>query len=277
MIKKFIPVILSFALIVGISDTTNAQLFKKRKKKAKTEKEDEKNKQNHKFENINDSVSFVMGSEMGHRYKKNPIKINPEFFMQGFLAGYHNADTIFSKEEMKIIRQEISRLIREAKLSQQKNKGKNNPRKVSSQKDRAKLKIEADKNRKIGNAFLAQNAKEKGVFTLKSGLQYKIIEKGEGTKPEATDIVKVHYTGSLIDGTVFDSSKKKGKPIEFPLNRVIKGWTEGLQQMSPGAKYMFYIPADLAYGDRDRKPIPPGSTLIFEVELLEVKKAMKKK
>ncbi len=133
--------------------------------------------------------------------------------------------------------------------------------------DRAK---QGDANKQIGADFLAENAKKEGVVSLPSGLQYKILAAGEGASPAVTDKVKVHYRGTLIDGTEFDSSYKRGQPASFGLNRVIKGWTEGLQLMKPGSKYNFYIPSDLAYGDRGTGSIPAHSVLIFEVELLEI-------
>ena len=122
-----------------------------------------------------------------------------------------------------------------------------------------------------GEAFLAENAKKEGVVTLPSGLQYEVITPGTGRKPKATDKVKCHYEGTLIDGTVFDSSYRRGEPAVFPLNGVIKGWTEGVQLMSEGAKYRFYIPFALAYGANGAgASIPPYAALIFDVELLEV-------
>ncbi|MFC3094078.1 FKBP-type peptidyl-prolyl cis-trans isomerase [Alteromonas sediminis] len=130
----------------------------------------------------------------------------------------------------------------------------------------------AEANIKAGEAFLAENANKEGVVTTESGLQYEVLQAGEGVSPEATDTVKVHYHGTLIDGTVFDSSVDRGEPAEFPLNRVISGWTEGVQLMQEGAKYRFYIPANLAYGQRATGAITPNSTLIFDVELLEVVK-----
>jgi FKBP-type peptidyl-prolyl cis-trans isomerase len=122
-----------------------------------------------------------------------------------------------------------------------------------------------------GNTFLEENKNKEGVKTTESGLQYKVIKEGTGASPVATDQVTVHYTGRLIDGTIFDSSKQRGEPATFPLNGVIPGWTEGLQLMKEGGVYEFYIPPHLAYGDRGAgNVIPPNSTLVFEVELLKV-------
>jgi len=134
----------------------------------------------------------------------------------------------------------------------------------------AKAANQALENLEEGLAYLEQNAEREEVTALESGLQYEVLEAGEGDNPAATDTVTTHYEGRLIDGTVFDSSYERGEPASFPLNRVIPGWTEGLQLMSPGARYRLYVPPDLAYGDRAAGEIPPNSTLIFDVELLEV-------
>jgi len=132
-------------------------------------------------------------------------------------------------------------------------------------------KTAAEKNKAEGEKFLAENAKKEGVHVTPSGLQYEVLKMGDGKKPVATDKVKVHYKGTLLDGTVFDSSYKRGQPISFPLNGVIKGWIEGLQLMPVGSKFKFYIPADLAYGERGAgAAIAPDSTLVFEVELLGI-------
>ncbi|MBO7068417.1 MAG: FKBP-type peptidyl-prolyl cis-trans isomerase [Bacteroidaceae bacterium] len=127
-------------------------------------------------------------------------------------------------------------------------------------------------NRIAGEEFLKKNAKADSIQTTASGLQYKILTKGTGDIPQATDKVKVHYEGHLIDGTEFDSSYKRNKPTTFPANQVIKGWTEALTMMPVGSKWMLYIPQELAYGDREQQKIPPFSTLIFTVELLEIVK-----
>ena len=137
-------------------------------------------------------------------------------------------------------------------------------------KQEEKAKVESEKSKAEGEKYLADHAKKEGVMVTESGLQYEVMSEGEGAKPVATDVVKVHYKGTLLDGTEFDSSYSRNEPTTFPLNRVIPGWTEGLQLMPVGSKYKFTIPSDLAYGDRDLGKIPANSTLIFEVELLEI-------
>ena len=143
-------------------------------------------------------------------------------------------------------------------------------------KKEEKINTERAANGKVakeaGEKYLAENAKKEGVITLPSGLQYKVLKEGNGKKPKATDKVLCHYEGFLIDGTVFDSSVQRGEPVEFPLNQVITGWTEGLQLMQEGAKYRLFIPYRLGYGEGGAgSSIPPYSALIFDVELIEVK------
>ena len=130
--------------------------------------------------------------------------------------------------------------------------------------------VSYEENLKKGQEYLAENAKREGVTVTNSGLQYEVLEEGEGKSPSATDVVKCNYEGRLIDGTVFDSSYKHGGPLEFALHQVIKGWTEGLQLMKEGSKYRFFIPYNLAYGSRGASIIPPYSALVFDVELIEV-------
>ena len=133
-----------------------------------------------------------------------------------------------------------------------------------------KQEAKADDNLKEGQAYLAENMKREGVVTTDSGLQYEVLTMGEGEKPAAEDTVKVHYHGTLINGEVFDSSVNRGEPAVFPLNRVISGWTEGVQLMPVGSKFRFHIPPELAYGQRNAGKISPNSTLIFDVELLGI-------
>ena len=133
-----------------------------------------------------------------------------------------------------------------------------------------------EKNRKEGEAFLAENKKKKGVITTESGLQYMVLEKGDGPKPKATDTVSVNYRGTLIDGTEFDSSYKRGKPVTFPVKGVIAGWTEALLLMNVGSKYKLFVPPNLGYGGRGAgRLIGPEATLIFEVELLGIESEKK--
>ena len=128
-----------------------------------------------------------------------------------------------------------------------------------------------DEAAKAGTDFLAENAKRDGVTTTESGLQYEVVKKAEGAQPKVSDVVSVHYQGTLVDGSVFDSSIERGEPVEFPVGGVIPGWVEGLQLMSVGEKYKFYIPSELAYGAQSPTPaIPANSTLVFEVELLAI-------
>ena len=143
--------------------------------------------------------------------------------------------------------------------------------KKQAEEKAAEQKIAGEHNKAAGLKFLAENSKKAGVTTTASGLQYEVIKQGDGAKPKATDKVKVHYRGTLLDGTEFDSSYKRGQPISFPLNGVIPGWTEGVQLMKVGSTFKFVIPSELAYGDRGAGPqIGPGNTLIFEVELLAI-------
>lgn len=137
-------------------------------------------------------------------------------------------------------------------------------------KQAAEEKAAAEANQKEGAEFLAANKKKSGVKTTASGLQYEVVTQGKGAKPKATDTVSVHYRGTKIDGTEFDSSYERGEPATFPLNGVVAGWSEGLQLMPVGSKYKLYIPSDLAYGERAPGPIGPNATLIFEVELLGI-------
>ncbi len=194
-------------------------------------------------------MSYALGVNSGDQFRNLGLNIDFDLFMKGIKDGIANSNQ-FSQEEMQAA---FAYLEMQARANQ----------------DKA-----MNDEKAAGAAFLAKNKNEKGVMVTESGLQYKVITEGKGKKPLATDKVKVHYKGTLLDGTVFDSSYDRGEPITFPLNGVIKGWTEGLQLMSEGSKYILYIPSDLGYGDRGAgAQIKPGATLIFEVELLEVNPA----
>lgn len=201
---------------------------------------------------FNDSVSYSIGTDIGSNFKQQELEINVDALAKGL------ADALADKD-LEITDVQSAQIL-------------NRFQKEMREKMQAKNDAEAADNAKKGEEFLAENKKKDGVKVTASGLQYKVIKQGNGPKPKLTDKVKVHYRGTLIDGTEFDSSYKRGTPAEFPLNGVIKGWTEGLQLMPVGSKYEFYIPAELAYGARGPQTIGPNQTLIFEVELLEIVK-----
>ena len=196
-------------------------------------------------------ISYALGMNIMGNLAELPIEIDVESVISAIKDVSAGKETALKVEEYHKYMQEFQTKVQQA-----------------GQQAVAKA---AESNKKAGAEFLAENAKKDGVKVTASGLQYKVITEGSGANPTATSRVKVHYTGKLTDGTVFDSSVQRGEPIDFALNQVIAGWTEGVQLMTPGSKYEFYIPSDLAYGDRGAgNAIPPGATLIFEVELLAV-------
>ena len=198
-------------------------------------------------------LSYAMGYRTGQALKAQSITIDNDAFTQGLKAGTTGATPAISEKDMQ-----------DALTTMQKQIGE------KMQQQYAKL---ADKNEAEGAAFLAKNAKESGVVTTASGLQYKVINAGSGTSPTASDTVTVNYEGKLINGTVFDSSYKRGQPATFKVGQVIKGWQEALQLMKPGATWMLYIPSNLAYGKMGSPgAIEPNETLIFKVDLISVKK-----
>lgn len=197
-----------------------------------------------------DQVSYCIGFQIGENLKMQDIELNLEVFNQGFKHGVEGTPAI-SPEEMAQIMSKFQTEM-QAKLQQ-------------------KRQQQAQSNADDAKKFLEENKSKEGIVVTDSGLQYKIITAGSGDSPKASDKVKVHYRGRLIDGTEFDSSYKRGTPAEFPVNGVIKGWTEALQLMKPGGKWELYIPPELAYAERGAgNSIPPNALLIFEVELLEV-------
>ncbi len=200
-----------------------------------------------------EKVSYSLGADIGKNFRMQDIQLDVDMMARGIRDGLAGAKLAMTAEEMEKTVMEFQEVIME--------------------KQKQKAMAQSYDNRKTGEEFLAENKKKEGVVALPSGLQYKVVTEGNGPKPAATDEVTVHYRGTLINGKEFDSSYKRNEPTSFRLNQVIKGWTEGVQLMSVGSKYLFYIPSDLAYGDRQMGPdIAPGSTLIFEVELLDIKK-----
>jgi FKBP-type peptidyl-prolyl cis-trans isomerase FklB len=194
-----------------------------------------------------DSVSYAIGIDVGKSLKKSSIEVEPSVLLQGIRDAI-DRDSLYllTNEEM--------------------NKTMMDFQSAMMQKKREQMKAE-------GEEFLEKNKKEKGVITLPDGLQYKVLNSGNGPKPKETDKVKCNYIGTLINGTEFDNSYKRGQPATFAVNGVIKGWTEALQLMHVGDKWQLFIPYDLAYGEQGRPPrIPPAATLIFEIELLGIEK-----
>lgn len=200
-----------------------------------------------------DKVSYSIGIDIGESLKKQSIDVDPNIISKGIADSLSGKTPALSQQEM-----------HDSMVALQKE--------LNAKRTEA-LKQQAERNKKEGEAFLAANKKKEGVKVTSSGLQYRVIKEGTGKKPKETDTVTVNYKGSLVDGTEFDSSYKRGEPATFPVNGVIKGWTEALQMMKTGSKWELYIPSDLAYGEQGRMPvIGPNSVLIFEVELLGVKK-----
>ena len=197
-------------------------------------------------------VGYIIGQSNGLSMLQQYVEIDPDAFFNGFKEGYAGKTNVVSEEEVREIMTKFQAELR-----------------AKAELKRAEL---AEKNLKEGEKFLEENKKKEGVKTTESGLEYKVLKEGEGDHPAADDTVTVHYRGTTLDGKEFDSSYKREQPSTFPLKGVIKGWTEGMQLMKPGAKFEFYIPANLAYGERGNRGIEPNSTLIFEVELISFSK-----
>lgn len=201
-------------------------------------------------------VSYSIGIDIGKSFNEQSITLNEDAFLAGVRDGRGEKKALMTDDE-----------IRDTLLALQTE---------MAEKQKAEAKKVSMKNQTDGSSFLEKNKKRDGIVTLPSGLQYKVITEGKGTKPKATDTVTTHYRGKLIDGSEFDSSYSRGEPVSFAVNGVIPGWTEALQLMSPGSKWELFIPADLAYGEQGiGGVIPPNSTLTFEVELISVKEAAK--
>ena len=203
-----------------------------------------------------DKVSYAIGTQLGQNFKQQGVDIKIGPLLRGLSDAMAGKPSALTDEEMKKVIADFSQKM------------------MAKRKELEKL--EAAKNITAGKAFLEANKAKEGVKVLPSGLQYKILKEGTGKSPTAEDKVRTHYSGTLLDGTEFDSSIKRGKPAEFPVKGVIKGWTEALQLMKVGGKWQLFIPPELAYGERGNRGIPGNSTLIFEVELLEIVKEIVK-
>ncbi len=202
-----------------------------------------------KLENQKQKASYGVGMNVGKSFKSDLIDLDLEAFMTGFKDG-------LAGKESSVSAQDMEKAMAELRAD------------VTKRTDERK-----ETNKKAGEDFLAKNKTAKDVKTLESGVQYVVEKEGTGPMPKATDTVKVHYRGTLLDGTEFDSSIKRNEPAVFPVGGVIRGWTEALQKMKVGSKWKVFIPSDLAYGDQGQAPvIPPASVLIFDIELLGIEK-----
>jgi len=197
-----------------------------------------------------DKESYSLGYQFGQSLKAQELDINLEVYESGIKDALGGKNPSLSREEMQ---KTISELQQRIAATRQKG-----------------LKEMAEKNLAEGKAFLEENKKKEGIKTLPSGLQYKVLAQGSGKTPQATDSVTVNYKGTLVNGTEFDNSYKRGKPTTFQVGKVIKGWTEALQLMKEGSKWELFIPPELGYGNRGAGPVPPNSILLFEVELISV-------
>ena len=236
----------SLTLVIILFLTAGTTVMAQKKKKNKKGKADTE------IAGLNsqlDSISYALGMGMAKNLKSSGAdSLNMTAFNSGIKAVFNDDSTLISQEDVQSLLQNYFQEL---------------------------ASMEGERNKKEGEEFLAKNKLRPEVKTTESGLQYEVVELGEGPKPSASDQVTVHYEGQLLDGTIFDSSYERQQEIQFALNQVIPGWTEGLQLMSPGAKYILYIPSNLAYGERGAgSDIPPNSTLIFTVELLGVEYGM---
>ena len=206
-----------------------------------------------KLDTSKNRISYTIGVNIGQDFKSQNMDVDPDVLLMGL-------KDVLSGKELQLTEEEM---VQEVQNFQQEMQAKM----------AAEMEEMAAKNKAEGEAFLAENAKQEGIVVTESGLQYKILEPGEGDVPGPADLATVHYRGTLIDGTQFDSSYDRGQPATFPVGGVIPGWTEALQMMKPGAKWQLFIPAELAYGERGAgQDIGPNATLLFDVELISVEK-----
>lgn len=195
-------------------------------------------------------ASYALGFQIGGNFATERVDLDLDAFISGLRAATAGQDATYTPEQMQ---QAVAAFQQEVAAAQQ-----------------ARIAAEGAANLAAGEAFLAENAQREGVTVLDSGLQIERLAEGTGDTPDTTDQVSVHYTGTLVDGTVFDSSRERGQPATFPLNGVIPGFSEGLRQLKEGGRAKLYIPPSIGYGERGGGPIPPNATLIFDVELLDV-------
>ena len=203
------------------------------------------------LDTLEQKVSYTIGVSIAENVQVQDFAFDIDAFSQAVADVKAGRDSQLSEEEMRATMRSFQTMQREAAM--------------------AKAKEDSAKNAADGAAFIAEKAKEDGVLKTESGLHYKILTAGDGAVPTASDQVVAHYKGTLIDGTEFDSSYKRGQPATFGVSNLIPGWVEALQLMPVGSKWELYIPSDLGYGDRGTPSIPPGSTLVFELELIEIK------
>ncbi len=203
------------------------------------------------FKSKKDKTSYMLGMNYGKQLKQNDIDVDYDQFVKGLKDAGAGGKTLLTEEQARAAYMEFTQEL--------------------TAKRQEKQKADGEKNKKAGETYLAENKKKEGVQTTASGLQYKIETKGTGKVPTSTDTVVCHYRGTLIDGTEFDSSYKRGEPMSFAVTGVIKGWTEALLLMPVGSKWKLTIPAELAYGERGRPNIPASSTLLFDIELVDIK------
>lgn len=198
-------------------------------------------------------VSYAIGMSIGHGFQQQGVDVDNDLFLRGLKDAQSGSATLLTTQEMQSTLKQYQQVLA-----------------VKQAKMREEMAVT---NKAKGEAFLATNKNNAGVITMPDGLQYKIINAGSGAKPAPDSIVTVNYRGTLLDGTEFDSSAKSGHPLEHPANRFVPGWTEALTNMAVGSKWQLFIPSALAYGERGNRGIPPNSTLIFDIELLDTKAA----
>ena len=203
-----------------------------------------------------EKVSYGVGVEMARNFQQQGIEVDLDLVLKGMKDALSGEKLLMTEDEFRAIMSAFRTQVR---------------RQAELKRKQMQTPAMAAENKKVGEAFMAENKTKEGVVSLPSGLQYKILKAGEGKKPTDADTVECHYTGALINGTEFDSSYRRGQPVTFKVTGVIPGWREALKLMPVGSKWQLFIPPELAYGARGSGRIPPNSTLIFEVELLAVK------